>query len=216
MMSCPVPIEIHEFLGRETPNAWLEAALQDLPVLINDHANCEKKAAATALSIIFRYPDRVILTSRMSKIAREELRHFEQVQIMMRRLELPWQRTSASRYGAGLHLGISKSEPQRLVDLLIVGAFIEARSCERFALIAPHIEESLGSFYRGLLTSESRHFRIYLELAKKEVSSLSQAEFDARVGFFRELENDLIASPDKIVRFHSGAPCVSSRPSATS
>ncbi len=205
-----VPIEIREFLGRETPSAWLAAALGNLPGLINDHANCEKKAAAAALSIMFRYPDRVTLASRMSQIAREELRHFEQVQIMMRKLDLPWQRVTASRYGSGLHAGISKTEPQRLVDLLIVGAFIEARSCERFALIAPHIEESLASFYRGLLSSEARHFRIYLELAEKEGGDLRPGDFDARVDFFRDLENDLIDSPDEDIRFHSGVPGASS------
>ena len=214
MTACEVPVEIREFLGQETPAAWLEAALEDLPALINDHANCEKKAAATALSIMFRYPDRVALASRMSKIAREELRHFEQVQTMMRKLDMPWQRISASRYGSGLHAGISKSEPQRLTDLLIVGAFIEARSCERFALIAPHIEESLASFYRGLLSSESRHFRIYLELAEKEGECLRPVGFSDRVQFFRELENGLIDSPDEIIRFHSGVPSVSPRFSA--
>ena len=164
---------------------------------------------------MFRYPDRVTLASRMSKIAREELRHFEQVQIMMCKLDLPWQRITASRYGSGLHAGISKSEPQRLMDLLIVGAFIEARSCERFALIAPHIEEGLASFYRGLLSSESRHFRIYLELAEREGGCPNSEEFDTRVLFFRDLENSLIDSPDEDIRFHSGVPCASFRSTAT-
>jgi tRNA-(ms[2]io[6]A)-hydroxylase len=201
-----VPPEIARFLGRATPVGWLQAALKDLPGLINDHANCEKKAAATALSIVFRYPDRAKLANRMSKIAREELRHFEQVQTMMRKADIEWQRLSASRYASGLHEHISKSEPQKLVDLLIVGAFIEARSCERFALVAPHLESDLGSFYLGLLAAESRHFRIYLELAKRHAENIPLKDLERRVDYFREKENQLICSPDLEVRFHSGVP----------
>jgi tRNA-(ms[2]io[6]A)-hydroxylase len=92
------------------------------------------------------------------------------------------------------------------VDLLIVGAFIEARSCERFALVAPHLESDLGSFYLGLLAAESRHFRIYLELAKRHAENIPLKDLERRVDYFREKENQLICSPDLEVRFHSGVP----------
>ncbi|MGI9265202.1 MAG: tRNA-(ms[2]io[6]A)-hydroxylase [Gammaproteobacteria bacterium] len=206
MTASYVPEAIANFLGSDTPASWVQAALGDLPGLINDHANCEKKAAATALSIVFKYPNRSNLASRMSKIAREELRHFEQVQTMMRKTDIAWRRLSASRYASGLHNYISKSEPQKLVDLLIVGAFIEARSCERFALVAPYLESGLGAFYRGLLAAESRHFRVYLELARQNGGHLSSQEFEDRVDYFREKENHLIDSPDPELRFHSGVP----------
>jgi tRNA-(ms[2]io[6]A)-hydroxylase len=201
-----VPAEIREFLGAPTPAAWVDAAVDGLPDLLVDHANCEKKAAATALSLMTRYGDRPTLTAQMSRLAREELRHFEQVQKILRERGLARRRVSASRYAAGLRAEVASQEPGRLVDQLIVGALIEARSCERFALLAPRLEPSLAGFYRGLLAAEARHFRQYLALAGRYRGDLSETRVAARVDALRDVENRLVTEPDDLVRFHSGPP----------
>jgi tRNA 2-(methylsulfanyl)-N6-isopentenyladenosine37 hydroxylase len=199
-----IPKELAEFLGAATPTAWIDAAADPdaLPLMLIDHANCEKKAASTALAMLFRYEEHEKLTERLSRLAREELRHFEQVRRHMRLRGIGWRRVPASRYAAGLAETLRKEEPGRLVDRLIVGAFIEARSCERFALLTPRLDDELGHFYGGLLASEARHFRHYLELA----SGFALDGLDARVAAIREVENRLATEPDTELRFHSGPP----------
>lgn len=194
-----------EFLQAPTPELWVEEACRRLPELLTDHANCELKAASTALGIIFRYPQRDALVDRMSRLAREELRHFEQVRKIMRDMRLPFARLSASRYAGELHNSARHGEPQRLADLLIIGALIEARSCERFAAVAPHLPAPLRQFYLGLLSSEARHFEHYLALARSESGTDSNA-FDRRLIELRALEARLITAPDTEFRFHSGTP----------
>lgn len=192
---------IHEFLLCATPDAWVAQALKEPEVLLIDHANCEKKAASTALNLMYRYVDNFELLNKMSRLAREELRHFEQVLAIMQKRHIPYHPVSASRYAAELRKPVRTSEPEKLIDTLIVGAIIEARSCERFARLAPHLDEELKKFYESLLKSESRHFQDYLSLAKKAAGGKSVEE---RVRFFLELERHLIEGADGEFRFHSG------------
>ncbi len=192
--------EIHQFLACETPDAWVVTALQEQAIMLIDHANCEKKAASTALNLIYRYVEKHDLLNKMSKLAREELRHFEQVISIMKKRGIEYVQLSSARYAGGLREGMSTFEPNRLVDTLIIGAFIEARSCERFAKVAPHLDEELQDFYLSLLKSESRHFMDYLKLAQK----YSEQPIDDRVAYYAEKEKQLILSPDTEFRFHSG------------
>ena len=194
---------LRDFLGCATPDAWLEVAPGRLDLLLVDHANCEKKAASAALSMLYRYEGRPRLVQTLSRLAREELRHFEQVERIIRARGIPWQSLSASRYAAGLRTLVRGPEPERLVDLLICGAFVEARSCERFAAVAPRLDPLLERFYLRLLASEARHFRVYLELAEEVAGT---GEVAARVDRFRRVEAELILSPDPEFRFHSGVP----------
>lgn len=194
--------ELEAFLPCPTPESWVDLALEHQHLMLIDHANCEKKAAATALNLMFRYVDRTELLEKMSKLAREELRHFEQVLKLMKERNVDYVHISASRYAAGMREEIRKTEPDRLIDLLICGAFIEARSCERFGKIAPHLDPVLKEFYLGLLASEARHFQDYLKLAKR----YSQQPIDARIAEFAAVEQALIMSPDPEFRFHSGVP----------
>ena len=200
-----LPGDIDAFLPCATPDAWVAAALcpHQLATLLIDHANCEKKAAATALSLIHRYTDSVALLNKMSRVAREELRHFEQVLMVMQDRGIAYRPLTASRYAQGLHAGVRRQEPGRLVDTLIVGALIEARSCERFARIAPHLDAKLGEFYQSLLKSEARHFNDYLRLANIAAGA---DDIDERIAIFSALECDLIEEPDSEFRFHSGVP----------
>jgi tRNA-(ms[2]io[6]A)-hydroxylase len=200
-----VPAGIAAFFTTPTPDAWVSEACERLPELLQDHANCELKAASTALGFIYRYPERTALSSCMSRLAREELRHFEQVRKWLDQMSVPFEQVSASRYAATLRRAVRQGEPQKLMDMLIVGAIIEARSCERFAVLAPHLPEKLGTFYAGLLASEARHFEHYLDFAKEECV-VTEAVFDARLNELKEIEAGLIASPDPQFRFHSGVP----------
>ena len=194
---------IEAFLPCPTPDAWVAAALEAQDVLLIDHANCEKKAASTALNLLYRYTDDFVLLDKLSRLAREEMLHFERVIALMKRRGIAYRPLSASRYAARLHTAIRRGEPGRRIDTLIVGALIEARSCERFAKLAPHLDEELGTFYRSLLKSESRHYRDYLALAREAAGG---ASVDDRIAHFLALERELIESPDDALRFHSGPP----------
>ena len=204
-MAVTVPQPIADFLQIATPEEWLSEACGRLPELLHDHANCELKAASTALGFIYRYPEKAQLAHRMSRLAREELRHFEQVRKILSKMDVPFEHVSASRYARSLREAVREKEPERLLDMLIVGALIEARSCERFAALAPRLPDELARFYGGLLASEARHFEHYLAFAREECDVDDQA-FDARVGALRALEAELIATPDAQFRFHSGTP----------
>lgn len=194
---------VNAFLLTSTPERWLEQAGKNLDTLLIDHANCEKKAASTALSLLYKYVDRPELIDKLSRLAREELRHFEQVVKIMRERNINYDHLSPSRYAGELMSKVRKREPEKLIDTLIVGALIEARSCERFAALIPVIDQQdkqLGDFYHSLLLSESRHFEDYLNLAQ----SYSETAIDARIKEFCELEVNLIEGEDSELRFHSG------------
>lgn len=201
-----LPEALREFLSCETPQAWVDAALENQALLLIDHAQCEKKAASTAMSLMYRYVDRPLLLTKMSQLAREELLHFEQVIKVMESRDIDYRHLSASRYAEGLRQHIRTEDPERLVDILIVGAFIEARSCERFARLIPYLDAELAKFYRTLVKSEGRHYEDYLMLARRSAAEGGDAEVEERIAFFAEQERQLIASPDKTFRFHSGVP----------
>lgn len=195
--------EIHGFLGCRTPDAWIGAALANQTLLLIDHANCEMKAASTALNLMFRYSGDYAFLGSMSRLAREELRHFEQVTALMHARGIEYQALSAARYASGLRSQMRTHEPARLVDTLIAGAFIEARSCERFAALAPHLDPALSRFYSSLLRSESRHFQGYLAAARRVAG---KTDIAPRIEVFAARERELIESPDTEFRFHSGCP----------
>ncbi len=193
---------VRAFLSCATPAAWVEAALANPAVLLIDHANCEKKAAATAMNLMYRYVDKPELLQKMAHLAREELLHFEQVVKLMHKRGVAYTHLGPSRYAGSLREHIRTHEPARLVDIMIVGAFVEARSCERFAVLAPHLDAVLQKFYLSLLKSEARHFEYYLGLAQ----SYTSEDIAPRVAFFRDMEAALITTPDPDFRFHSGVP----------
>ena len=137
-------------------------------------------------------------------MAREELRHFEQVLQIMGKRNISYRYVSASEYAKRLMAGVRANEPGRLIDKLIIGAFIEARSCERFHVIAPFLDNELRSFYQRLAQSESRHFMEYITMAysvNNEVESINK-----RVQVFKALEHNAINTQDQEFRLHSGMP----------
>ena len=194
--------EVLEFLPCETPDSWLAAALENLDVLLIDHANCEKKAAATAMNLLYRHVDKPDLLTLMSRLAREELLHFQQVVDVMLERGIEYRRLGPSRYAGKLRQHIDYRQQGGLIDILIIGALVEARSCERFDKLVPHLDEKLAKLYRGLVRSESRHFHDYLKLAQK----YSVSDLQPRLYYFFEVERDLVLSADRQLRFHSGVP----------
>jgi tRNA-(ms[2]io[6]A)-hydroxylase len=191
-----------DILLAPTPPAWVDTAVERWPELLVDHANCEKKAASTALALMFAYPEDHALALALSRLAREELRHFEQVQKMMLMLGVDFERQQPGRYASQLRTVLRTSEPGRKLDLLLSGALIEARSAERFRLLSTRLQEPLAAFYTQLERAEARHFALYVSLAR----AAAPAGWRARLVVLAERESELATRPDPVFRFHSGPP----------
>ena len=239
---------IRAFLYCATPQSWINEAIKpdNLATLLVDHANCELKAAQTAMFLLRRYAvdkesgealllwlkpfeDFVYrkegdgdfsaqsnlskklmsksdfahgdeLISKMVLLIKEELHHFQQVLEIMQSRKIAYDNITASRYAKEMMRHVRTHEPAKLIDTLICGAYIEARSCERFAKLAPYLDDELKRFYISLLRSEARHFMDYLSLAQ----TISTTDITERVEFFAEKEAALITTDDQQFRFHSG------------
>jgi tRNA-(ms[2]io[6]A)-hydroxylase len=142
------------------------------------------------------------LIDKMVLLIKEELHHFYQVLEIINARSIPYENITAGRYAKGLLKNVKTHEPAILIDKLICGAYIEARSCERFAKLAPHLDDELHKFYVSLLRSEARHYQDYLALAEQ----VAGKDISARVAYFGELEAQLILSDDQDFKFHSGVP----------
>lgn len=196
-------MNVNSFLSCETPDSWVKAAQANLSLLLIDHANCEKKAASTALNLMYRHVDQTEMILHLSKLAREELRHFEQVVSLLKDRNITYAQLSSSRYAGELRKQVRTHDPARLVDILIVSAIVEARSCERFSRLVAVLDTELADFYGSLLKSEARHFAVYLRLAEQMSEG---ANIDDRVSVFLAEDERLVTSPDPEFRFHSGVP----------
>jgi tRNA 2-(methylsulfanyl)-N6-isopentenyladenosine37 hydroxylase len=194
-------VSIAVALQSATHPRWYALAVERWQDLLLDHANCEKKAASTALALMFSYPEDFDLAERMSRLAREELRHFELVQQQLRAHEVPFRRLSPSRYAEGLRKSLRRTEAERRTDLLLTGALIEARSHERFVGLVPLLGEPLGRFYESLAAAEYRHAGLYLRLAEKRGEGVGE-----RLRQLGAIEAELAVAPDAEFRFHSGTP----------
>ncbi|HET9390466.1 MAG TPA: tRNA isopentenyl-2-thiomethyl-A-37 hydroxylase MiaE [Steroidobacteraceae bacterium] len=187
-------------LRAPTPRAWVDTAVERWRELLIDHANCEKKAASTALALMFTYPEDRVLSLTLARLAREELRHFEQVQRIMGALGVRFERQEPGRYASALRSRLRTADPGRKLDLLLAGALIEARSAERFRLLGPRLQPPLAQFYAQLENAEARHFEVYLELAR----GASAPEWGERLEQLAEWESELATQADTLFRFHSG------------
>jgi len=188
-------------LAAPTDPAWTARAVAHLPEVLVDHAHCEKKAASTALSLLFRYPEREALLAPLSRLAREELVHFEQVLALLAQRGLRFGHQRPSPYAGRLVAAARPREPERLLDLLLCAALIEARSCERFRLLAEAVPDpELADFYRGLLASEARHHGVYLELAREVADAASVRE---RLEELARHEASLLREMPRLARMHA-------------
>lgn len=190
-----------KFLQQPTSEAWVQQAIANLNTILLDHSHCERKAAGVALNLMFRYPSSQVLVRKLTAIAREELEHFEQVNQWLERLNIPLAPLSAPPYAAGLKAQIRASEPERMLDSLLISALIEARSHERLGLLANHLPHpELGQFYRSLMASEARHYGVYWILA---TTYFDPEVVQSRLETLAQVESDLLSNLHSEPRIHS-------------
>ncbi len=188
-------------LVRPTDEEWISRARVDLEDVLIDHAHCEKKAASTAVGLLFRYPERRELLEPLAALAREELAHFTEVLRHLDRLGIAYRRLRPSPYAGRLLEAVRDEEPERLIDTLLCLALIEARSCERMKLLAGALDDpELRALYSGLLASEARHHQIYVDLACA-VDAPDQVR--ARLLELSEHESRVIGTPAFMTRMHA-------------
>ncbi|PQO39329.1 tRNA hydroxylase [Blastopirellula marina] len=188
-------------LKSETGPRWLEQVENHTDLVLIDHAHCEKKAAGTALNLLFAYVEDEELCREMTSIVNEELEHFHMVLQLLKKRGIPFRRLKPSNYGAQLHELIRNQEPQRAVDRLLVAGLIEARSCERFGQLRKHLPDAeLRDFYDSLFESEARHHAVYVRLAKHFAP---ESEVMARLEELSAAEAAIIAAGDENARMHS-------------
>jgi tRNA 2-(methylsulfanyl)-N6-isopentenyladenosine37 hydroxylase len=190
-------------LSAATDPTWADRVLPHLDVVLLDHAHCEKKAASTAVNLIFRYQDRAALMAPLAALAREELAHFEEVLALLERRGVAFQRLDPSPYASELMSVVRDREPKRLLDTLLCCALIEARSCERMGIIAERVaDEEVARLYRGLLAAEARHHQAYVDLARA-TGLFPEDEIRARLAEIAAHEAAVIARAPSEPRLHS-------------
>jgi tRNA-(ms[2]io[6]A)-hydroxylase len=184
-----------------TPERWFAQVEGNIDLLLIDHAHCEKKAAGVAMNLLFAYVEHAELTRAMTEIVQEELDHFHQVRAILDRRGIRFYKLSPSAYGQKLHELVSKHEPKRAVDRLLVAGLIEARSCERFGLLRDRLaDRELAEFYGSLFESEARHHSTYVRLAK---FFQEEEAVHARLAELAEGEGRIIAAGEEQPRMHS-------------
>jgi tRNA-(ms[2]io[6]A)-hydroxylase len=191
-------------LAAPTRSSWLPEVLADLEALLVDHAHCEKKAASTAMALIYRYPEFPEMMAPLSRLAREELHHFERVMELIQSRGFEFKRMFPSPYAAELVKHVRREDPHKLLDTLIVCALIEARSHERMVLLSEGFDQTgdaeLADFYRTLLASEARHKREYLDMAQRyfDVDKVNE-----RLLVLAAAEVQVLSTPGPEPRMHS-------------
>jgi len=189
-------------LASETTTDWLPRAEAHLDEVLLDHAHCEKKAAGAVMKLLFSYPHHRFLQEPLAELAREELEHFQQILAVLDARGIRYETIKPSPYGMALHALVRRDEPHRLQDLLTISALIEARSCERFQILAEGVSDAgLADLYRSLLASEARHHGLYVELAAELVG---RTLAEVRLVELAEAEAEIISRPCEWVRLHAG------------
>jgi tRNA 2-(methylsulfanyl)-N6-isopentenyladenosine37 hydroxylase len=188
-------------LKQPTSSAWIEQAISNLDIILLDHSHCERKAAGVALNFMFSYPSNTKMVRELTKIAQEELEHFELVNQWLERRNIPLAPLPPPPYGAGLKAQVRPQKPHKFLDSLLVTGLIEARSHERLGLLAIHCPEpELAKFYKGLMASEARHFGTYWVLAD---TYYEREVVMKRLDELAVVESELLANLHPEPRIHS-------------
>jgi len=196
--------DIHAILQVKTSDRWVSQVNTHWRTLLVDHAHCERKAADFAINLLKSYPDYPLLQEPLSKLIREEMRHFELCLKYLEMFDIPFKPISPCGYAKSLHQVLSHQRQDKLLDMLIVAAYIEARSCERFGLVANVLQEPvLVKFYQRLYKAELRHFQDYLAFA---FQLYDEARVVHRIFEIGQVEAAFIDSSETIFRFHSAQP----------
>lgn len=188
-------------LKSESQARWLRQVDENLDEILIDHAHCEHKAAATAMSLLGSYIDCEELTREMAVIIDEELEHFKMVLDLLKRRGIAFRKIRPGDYGRRLNMLVRSNEPDRAVDRLLIAGLIEARSCERFKLLKDHIQDvELADFYGSLFESEARHHSSYVRLARR---FQDQERVKARLEELALAESAIIDTGHPLPRMHS-------------
>ncbi len=180
---------------------WLAQVDQSLEEILIDHAHCEQKAAATAMSLLGTYIENDDLCREMTIIVQEELDHFHQVVAILRKRGIAFRKQAPGHYGSALNAMIRPNEPDRAVDRLLIAGLIEARSCERFDLLRKRIDDAeLAEFYGSLFESEARHHSTYVRLA---LGYQDESQVRHRLQVLASAEAEIIANGNSRPRMHS-------------
>jgi tRNA-(ms[2]io[6]A)-hydroxylase len=173
-----------------TDAAWVAEALRDVDAVLADHAHCEMKAASNALSLAARHPGDLALVGALAALAREEIDHFQRVLARLVERGVRLGPPPVDAYAAELRRAVhalprEPGDAASLVDRLLVGALIEARSCERFKLLAEATagdasRADLGAFWNELVAAEARHYRTFVELAERAAGGTSAGPTEGR------------------------------------
>ena len=188
-------------LHSNTSQRWLAQVDDNLEEILVDHAHCEKKAAGTAMNLLFAYVEFEELSREMVEIVNEELEHFTMVLDLLSSRGIKFRKIIPGSYGRKLHNLIRKGEPERAIDRFSIAGLIEARSCERFGLLRQHVKDKeRAAFYGGLFESEARHHSTYLRLARLFADD---ATVLARLDKLAAAEAAIVKKGDPLPRMHS-------------
>src|SRR6266481_6685115 len=182
------------------PRDWLPKVLANLPSVLVDHAHLERKAATTALNLE-KYRDLFPRVEELNAIAIEELQHFQLVLNLLKQRGIPFGQPYPSPWIAGLMKSVRNGQRHQVIDHLICCALIEARSCEKFQILARELEQrdpELARFYGGLVESEGNHYATYLLMAR----AIDGAETDRRLDWYLDLDASLIREPNPLPILH--------------
>lgn len=190
-------------LKSSSSQRWLKQVDQHLDEVLIDHAHCEKKAAGTAMNLMFAYIENQELCREMTEIINEELEHFHLVLDLLNSRGIPFRRLIPSQYGRKLNDLVRRGEPERGIDRLLVASLFEARSCERFDFLRKHMQgrdQELADFYHSLFESEARHHTTYVRLAKY----FAPADIvKKRLDELSAIEAEIIEVGEQLPRMHS-------------
>ena len=188
-------------LHSSSPDRWFAHVREHVDELLIDHAHCEKKAAGTAMNLLFAYVENQALCREMTEIVREELEHFHLVLELLCQRNIRWRRIKPSEYGRKLNDLVRREEPHKAVDRLLVAGIIEARSCERFGILRDQLPDTeLAKFYDSLFESEARHHSTYVRLAK---DFAPEETIRTRLAELAAAEAQIIAAGEALPRMHS-------------
>lgn len=184
-------LELMPLLSR-SPAEWIDTVLADFDAFLLDHAACERKASSLAMSLVAKYPDRAQLLEPMICLAREELAHFHEVFLLIQKRGLLLSADEKDPYLAALLKDVSHGREEHFLDRLLLAAVVEARGCERFKLVADHLEDpELASFYQKLAKVEAGHYKIFINIAKHY---FDEDLVEKRMAFWLEREAAAIAA----------------------
>lgn len=180
-------------IGCPSPPGWITAVLSDFDAFLMDHADCERKASATAMSLVAKYPNRIEILPELISIGIEELEHFQQVYaIMEARGKQLAHSIHEDLYIKGLMKAQHSGIEERFLDRLLIASVVETRGAERFKIVADHVPDAeLAKFYKMLWISEAKHGHVYVKMA---LNYFDEDKVYKRLAWWVDTEAEIISS----------------------